>query len=259
MWVSLKELTSILNTLPQFLKQYDKNVKVPIYHLPKPKQVIGFTLFENELFPYYFQDIKEHCNRQISLSFRFERNRECCFAIKEFQIVGEQNVLTEIVNLRHCKMCSFQRNSYYIASKCRFFDSNYDMWPKEKILAQLFYQDQKIVELMGDVICANKKCRGKKCVYLTSFEEVNRSTYECKQCKVCSHVLIFPFKDQKPCITLFGWTGCLRKKTKLDYQKEKLSPLMRQYICQSKPSTTKAEEAKSDVVPRKAKISPFME
>ena len=107
MTVSLKELAAILNTLRQFLKQYDKTVKCPaLYPIPKPKQEIGFTLFTDELFAHYFQDIKEHCNRQIRLSFRFERNKECFFSIKEFKIVGEQNVLTEIINLRHCEVHS---------------------------------------------------------------------------------------------------------------------------------------------------------
>ena len=56
--VSLKELAAILNTLRQFLKQYDKTVKYPaLYPLPKPKQEIGFTLFKDDPFAHYFQDI----------------------------------------------------------------------------------------------------------------------------------------------------------------------------------------------------------
>ena len=131
------------------------------------------------------------------------------------------------------------------------FDSN--------ILAQVLHQDQSIVQLIGDVSCPNKKCRGKKCVYLTRFEEINMSTYQCKQGKACSHVLNIPFKDQEPCVTLFGWTYCFGKKTKSDYQKEKISSLMRQYIQQSKLSTTKAEEANFEPVPKKAKTLPYME
>ena len=126
-------------------------------------------------------------------------------------------------------------------------------------LAQVLYQDQITVELIGDAICSNKKCRGEKCVYLTSFEEINKSTYQCKQCKACSHLLNIAFKDQKPCVTLFGWIYCFRKKTKSDYQKEKLSPLMQQCISQSKLSTTKAEEANNEHVSKKAKILPYME
>ena len=125
------------------------------------------------------------------------------------------------------------------------FDSN--------ILAQVLYQDQSIVELIGDVICPNNKFRVEKSVYITSFEEINKSTYQCKQCKACSHVLNIPFNDQKPCVTLPRWTYCFRKKTKLDYQKEKLSPLMQQSIRQSKLSTTKAEEANNEPAPEKGK------
>ena len=113
--VSLKELAAILNNLRQFLKQYDKAV------------MFGFTFFEDELFAHYFQDTKEHCNRQTRLSFCFERNKECCFSIKRFQIVGEPNVPTEIINLRHCEVHSFFKNCDYIASKCGISDSNYDI------------------------------------------------------------------------------------------------------------------------------------
>ena len=109
--VSLKELAALLNTLRHFLKQYDTTVKFPaLYPLPKPKQEIGFTLIKDELYAHFFQDIKEDCNRQIRLSFRFERNKECCFSIKNFKIVGEQNVLTEIINLRHCEVYSLYKN-----------------------------------------------------------------------------------------------------------------------------------------------------
>ena len=105
--VSFEKLAAFLNILRQFLKQCDEAVKFPALHpLPKPKQDLGFTFFKYELFAHYFQDIKEHCNRQIRLSFRFDRNKECCFSIKKFQIVGEQNVLTEIINLRQCEVPS---------------------------------------------------------------------------------------------------------------------------------------------------------
>ena len=43
--VSIKILEASLNTLRQFLKQYDKAFKFPLYLLPKTKQEIDFTLF----------------------------------------------------------------------------------------------------------------------------------------------------------------------------------------------------------------------
>ena len=95
------------------------------------------------------------------------------------------------------------------------------MTSDSNILAQVLYQDQSTVELIGDVICSNKKCRGEKCAYLTSFKEINKSTYQCKQCKACSHVHNVPFKDQKPWVTLFGWTYCFGKKDKVGLPKRK--------------------------------------
>ena len=148
---SLKELAAILNILRQLLKQYDKTVKFTTLHsLPKPKQEIGFTLFKGELFAEFFQEIKEHCNRQIRLSFRFERNKERCFSIKKFQIIGEQNVPTEIINLRHRELHSLQKIVTILPQTVEFliaimsFDSN--------VLAQVVYQDQSIEELIKDVI-----------------------------------------------------------------------------------------------------------
>ena len=75
--VSLHEPAVILNTLRQFWKQYDKAVKFPLCPLAKVKQAIGYTLFKDEIFAHYFQDIKEHWNRQTRPSFRSERNKEC--------------------------------------------------------------------------------------------------------------------------------------------------------------------------------------
>ena len=110
--VSLKGLAAFLNTLRQFLKQDDKTVKFPALHpLFKPKQEIGFTSYKDKMFAQYFQDIKEHCNRQVRLSFRFKHIKECCFSIKKFQIVGEHNVLTEISIFDTAKWIAFRRKS----------------------------------------------------------------------------------------------------------------------------------------------------
>ena len=54
-----------------------------------------------------------------------------------------------------------------------------NMTSDSNILAQVLYQDQSVMELIGDVICPKKKCRGEKCVFLTSFEEINKNPYEC--------------------------------------------------------------------------------
>ena len=69
-------------------------------------------------------------------------------------------------------------------------------------------------------------------------------------------MLIIPFKDQEHVLPSLVGPTALEKKTKMDYQKEKLSPLRQQCISQSKLSTTKAEEANNEPAPKKAKILP---
>ena len=86
--VSLKEYAAVLNTLRQFLKQYDRTVKFPaLYPLPKPKQEIVFTLFKNELFANVIQDIKKHCNRQIRLFFALSVTRSVLSPSKSFELL----------------------------------------------------------------------------------------------------------------------------------------------------------------------------
>ena len=99
--------------------------------------------------------------------------------------------------------------------------------------------DNKVQETIGDVYCP--LCRNEKCVHIST----NKTTsyYDCKKCKACCHVLNFPFKDQKPTIMLFGGDGthCFARKTSRDYEKEKLSPFSKKFICQSQPSTSEPE------------------
>ena len=111
-----------------------------------------------------------------------------------------------------------------------------------------FCKDNKVRKTIGDVFCPT--CRNEKCVYISTNETT--SFYDCKKCKVCCHVLNFPFKDQKSTIMLFGGDGtyCFARKTSSDY--EKPSPFLKKFLRQSQPSTIKPE-------PKKDKSSPNME
>ena len=71
--ISNKENESLLNSLGEFLKAFDQANKVSQIPLPKPKFEIGFTKAKDELFTHCYKDIAEHLNRQIRISFRFEK------------------------------------------------------------------------------------------------------------------------------------------------------------------------------------------
>ena len=71
--ISKNEMESLLDSLRDFLKAFDPANKVSQIPLPKPKVEIGFTKAKDELFSHCNKDIVEHLNRQIRLSFRFEK------------------------------------------------------------------------------------------------------------------------------------------------------------------------------------------
>ena len=95
------------------------------------------------------------------------------------------------------------------------------------------------MKTIGDVYCPT--CRNEKCVHFST----NKTTsfYECKKCNSCCHVLNIPCNDQKPTIMLFGGDGthCFARKTSRDYEKEKPSPFLKNFLRQSQPSTAEPE------------------
>ena len=76
--ISKKEIESLLDSLGKFLKAFDQANKVSQIPLAKPKFEIGFTKGKDELFGHCYKDIVEHLNRQIQLSFRFEKKQDLC-------------------------------------------------------------------------------------------------------------------------------------------------------------------------------------
>ena len=125
--ISKKEIESLLDSLGEFLKAFDQANKVTQIPLPKPKHEIGFTKAKDELFTHCYKDIVEHLNRQIRLSFRFEKDKTCIFSIKKFEQYGDQFILTEIVNLGYREIKHLYKNRYFVAYKCDIFESNYDI------------------------------------------------------------------------------------------------------------------------------------
>ena len=71
--ISKKEIESLLDSLGEFLRAFNQANKVSQIPSPKPKFEIGFTKAKDELFSHCYKDIVEHLNRQIRLSFRFEK------------------------------------------------------------------------------------------------------------------------------------------------------------------------------------------
>ena len=125
--ISKRELTCLVDNLRDFLKTFEQASKCIQIPLPKPKVEIGSTKSKDNLFAHHYNDIIEHPNRQIRLSFRFGNNTSCVFSLKMFELHGNQFILTEIVNLNHREIHHLYKNRYYVANKCEIFESNYNV------------------------------------------------------------------------------------------------------------------------------------
>ena len=126
--ISKRELIClVVDNLRDVLKTSDQASKCIQIPLPKPKVEIGSTKSKDNLFAHHYNDIIEHPNRQIRLSFRFRNNNFCVFSLKKFELHGNQFILTEIVNLNHREIHHLYKNRYYVANKCEIIESNYNV------------------------------------------------------------------------------------------------------------------------------------
>ena len=107
--------------------------------------------------------------------------------------------------------------------------------------------DNKVQEAIEDVYCPT--CRNENCVYIST----NKTTsfYDCKKCNARCHVLNVPFREQKPTYMLSGGDGThfFARKTSRDYEKEKPSAFLKNFLRQSQPSTSEPEPKKAEVIP----------
>ena len=115
------EIESLLDSLGEFLKAFHQANKVSQIPLPKPKFEIGFTKAKDELFSHCYKDITEHLNRQIRISFQFEKKKTCVFSMKKFEHYGDQFILTEVVNLGYREIKHLYKNRFFVAYKCNIF------------------------------------------------------------------------------------------------------------------------------------------
>ena len=122
-----RELNCSVDNLSVFLKTFDQASKCIQIPLPKPKVEIGSIKSKNNLFAHHYNDIIEHPNRQIRLSFRLGNNTSCVFSLKKFELHGNQFILTDIFNLNDHDNHNLYKNRYYVANKCEEIGINYNV------------------------------------------------------------------------------------------------------------------------------------
>ena len=110
---------------------------------------------------------------------------------------------------------------------------------------------QKTIQVViGDIHCPIYLFIYQKCVYLSNSK--SSSFHDCKKCKACSHVFNIPFKDQKLTHMLLDGdcTHYFAKKVICNYEKRKVSSILKKFILHSQSGTLK-------ILLKKAKIIPF--
>ena len=122
--ISKKEYETLLDSLRELLEAFDQANKESQIPLTKPKLEVGFKKAKDQLFSHCYKGIVEPLNRQIRLSFRFEKNKTCVFSIKYFQQYSDQFILSEIVNLGYREIKHLYKNRFFVAHKCDTFESN---------------------------------------------------------------------------------------------------------------------------------------
>ena len=125
--ISKNELSCLVDSLRVFLKNLMNRANCLQIPLSKPRNEIVSTESKDNLFVPYCNDIIEHRNRQIHLSFRFQSNNSCVSFIKNFELHGNQFILPEIVIINHRKIQLLYKNRYYDANNREIIQSNYDV------------------------------------------------------------------------------------------------------------------------------------
>ena len=117
MKISKREISSLVKSLRDFLKTFDKPSKCLQIPSLERKSEIEFTKSNVNRFARYYNNSIENPNRQIHLSFRLGNNNSSFFSTKKLEPNGNQFILREIVNLNHCEVHHHYKHRFYVAKK----------------------------------------------------------------------------------------------------------------------------------------------
>ena len=107
--ISKRELSSLVDSLRNFVKDFDQASKCLEIPLPKRKVDITSTKSKDDLFNYIIMISFERSDIHIRLSLPFGNNKSCVFSINKFETRGNQIIPTRTVNLTTAKLPTFTR------------------------------------------------------------------------------------------------------------------------------------------------------
>ena len=181
----------LVDNLREYLKNYDRASKCIKIPLPEPEVEIGSTKSKANLFAHYYNDITEHPNRQIRLSFQLGNNSSCVLSIKKIELHGNQFILMSTLTI--VKLTISTRTDITLQTSVKKL--------RAITMCSAFTPDcgydKSTISLFGDVYCPDTKCSGKLCLPKKTFQSLGRSDYQCPQCGSVCQVRNIPFEDRK--------------------------------------------------------------
>ena len=168
---------------------YCPGIQIPI---PKPKVQIGSTKLTDNLFARYCNDIIEHPNRQIRLSFRFGNNNSCVFPSRSLNYTGINLFLQKFSTLTIVKFTTSTRTDITLQTSVKKLRA---IAMFSALTLDCEYDNSTII-LIGDVYCPNTKWLGKLCLHRKPFQYVNSDDYQRPQCACVCQLGNINFEDQ---------------------------------------------------------------
>ena len=107
--ISKREISSLVHSLRNFFKTFDKASKCLQIPLPKPKTEIRSTKSKSNRFVHYNRDNIEHPNRRICLSFRFGKTIVASFPSKSLSYAVISSYLQKFQTLTNAKITTYTR------------------------------------------------------------------------------------------------------------------------------------------------------
>ena len=189
---SKRELVSVVDSLSDCLKIFDHSSKCKQVPLPKPQVMIGSTKSKDNLFAHYYNDIIEHPNRQVRLSFPFGTTILAQFSSKSLNYTAINLFLQKLSTLTIAKFIISTRTDITLQTNVKGLRA---ITMCSAFTLDCEY-DSGTVILIVDVYCPNTKCSSKLCLDKKTFQSLGRSDYQFPRCASVCQVRNFDLADQ---------------------------------------------------------------
>ena len=212
--VSKREISSLVDSLSDFLKFLDKESNCLQFALLKPKYEIGSTKSKDNLFARYNKDVFEFRKRQIHLPCRFQNTIPACFPSIRLNYMAINLFLQKLSTLTIAKLTTSTRTDITLPASvnklkrittCSAFTR--DSWNKKNI-----------INFIGSEYCPNGMCSEKFCLHEKNFQSFQKVIVSVLLASPPVKCAIFPLRNKQchfSCSLTKGFTFLKKRKNQI--------------------------------------------